>query len=112
MLGTYDFCGHYDWTFEWLRREGGEPLMRWYWEEAIGGDSQRHAAALIVEKGFAGMKEYWSHTLAEEAAGSVSGQVAGAKDVRQRKNWKCYGQSIDRYKRANQSDSKTTEKFP
>lgn len=188
MLGTYDFCGHYDWTFEWLLREGGEPLVRSYWEEAIGGDSQRHAAALIVEKGFAGMKEYWSHTLAEEAAGytfterpgvvridmhecpskgfllrngieayrdycdhcmgwigpvmrragfvihhehnhcgqcwwemreasdatpaSVSGQVAGAKDVRQRKNWKCSGQSIDRYKRANQSDSKTTEKFP
>ncbi len=69
MLGTYDFCGHYDWTFEWLHREGGEPLVRRYWEEAIGGDSQRHAAALIVEKGFAGMKEYWAHTLAEEAAG-------------------------------------------
>lgn len=75
MLGCYDFCGHYDWTFEWLRREGGEALVRRYWEEAIGNDSQRHAAALICAKGFDGMKEYWAHTLAEEAAGYVFTQT-------------------------------------
>lgn len=24
MIGVYDFCGHYDWTFAWLLRcEGG-----------------------------------------------------------------------------------------
>lgn len=69
MIGVYDFCGHYDWTFEWLRREGGEALVRGYWDEAIHGDSQRHASVLIVPGGIAGMEQYWGHTLAEEAAG-------------------------------------------
>jgi len=69
MIGVYDFCGHYEWTFEWLRREGGEPLVRDYWRQAIAGDSQRHAAALIAAKGIAGMAEYWGHTLEHEAAG-------------------------------------------
>jgi hypothetical protein len=69
MIGCYDFCGHYDWTFEWLRQQGGEPLVREYWSQAIAGDSQRHAAALIAAKGIDGMKEYWGHTLDHEAAG-------------------------------------------
>ena len=69
MLGVYDFCGHYEWTFEWLRRIGGESLVREYWDQAISQDSQRHAAALIVEKGIPGMVEYWGHTLDHEAAG-------------------------------------------
>lgn len=69
MLGCYDFCGHYEWTFEWLRQQGGEPLVREYWNEAIRHDSQRHAAALIGAKGIEGMKEYWGHTLVDEGAG-------------------------------------------
>ena len=69
MLGVYDFCGHYEWTFEWLRQRGGEPLVREYWDQAIHRDSQSHAARLILEKGFAGMQEYWGHTLAHEGAG-------------------------------------------
>ena len=69
MLGAYDFCGHYEWTFEWLRRVGGESLVREYWDQAISQDSQRHAAALIVPQGIPGMIEYWSHTLNHEAAG-------------------------------------------
>jgi hypothetical protein len=69
MLGCYDFCGHYEWTFEWLRERGGEALVREYWDAAIAQDSQAHAAALIGARGIAGMKEYWAHTLAEEAAG-------------------------------------------
>jgi hypothetical protein len=68
MLGCYDFCGHYEWTFEWLRREGGEDLVHRYWDEAIHRDSQQHARRLILGKGIEGMKEYWGHTLAEEAA--------------------------------------------
>lgn len=71
MLGCYDFCGHYDWTFEWLRQQGGEALLRDYWSGAIAVDSQRHAAAMIKELGFEGMKKYWAHTLNEEAAGYV-----------------------------------------
>lgn len=69
MLGCYDFCGHYEWTFAWLAARGGEALLHEYWDEAIHRDSQRHARALILAKGFEGMKEYWGHTLAEEAAG-------------------------------------------
>ena len=41
MLGCYDFCGHYEWTFEWFRAHGGEPLVREYWDKAIAQDSQR-----------------------------------------------------------------------
>ncbi len=35
MIGCYDFCGHYEWTFDWLEREGGRALVRAYWDEAI-----------------------------------------------------------------------------
>jgi hypothetical protein len=67
MIGCYDFCGHYEWTFAWLEREGGRELLTAYWAEAIGRDSQRHARELIAAKGFAGMSEYWGHTLLEES---------------------------------------------
>src|SRR5687767_13864221 len=30
MIGCYDFCGHYEWTFAWLEREGGHELVRAY----------------------------------------------------------------------------------
>ncbi|MDD2709447.1 MAG: hypothetical protein PHV34_15785 [Verrucomicrobiae bacterium] len=69
MLGVYDFCGHYEWTFEWLRQRGGESLLQNYWDQAIHRDSQRHASQLILSKGIDGMKKYWGHTLEEEAAG-------------------------------------------
>jgi hypothetical protein len=69
MIGCYDFCGHYDWTFAWLERQGGETLLRDFWKEAIGEDSQRHAAELIRDERFEGMRKYWGHTLAEEGAG-------------------------------------------
>ena len=67
MIGTYDFCGHYEWTFGWLERAGGPALVREYWDEAINHDSQRHARELILREGFAGMAKYWGHTLAEES---------------------------------------------
>lgn len=69
MIGCYDFCGHYDWTFAWLDKRGGKETVLAYWREAIAKDSQRHAAELIVPQGFAGMVKYWEHTLDEEAAG-------------------------------------------
>ena len=67
MIGCYDFCGHYEWTFEWLERSGGHGLVREYWNEAINHDSQRHARDLIVRDGFDGMAKYWGHTLTEES---------------------------------------------
>ena len=71
MIGCYDFCGHYEWTFDWLDKEQGIELVRDYWEGAISVDSQRHARDLIVPLGFEGMKKYWTHTLEEEAADFV-----------------------------------------
>lgn len=68
MIGCYDFCGHYEWTFAWLHQRGGDELVREFWEKAICDDSQKHAADLILGKGIEGMKEYWGHTLQEEAA--------------------------------------------
>jgi hypothetical protein len=69
MLGVYDFCGHYEWTFDWLEERGGKELLHEYWDKAIHQDSQRHAAELILQKGIPGMKEYWGHSLSQEAAG-------------------------------------------
>lgn len=69
MIGCYDFCGHYEWTFAWLERAGGDNLVMDYWTEAISEDSQRHARDLIVPLGLEGMRKYWQHTLEEEAAG-------------------------------------------
>ena len=78
MLGCYDFCGHYDWTFRWLKEQGGAGLLHQYWNEAIRGDSQRHAAELIEAKGIVGMEEYWGHALDEEApAGGYITRIVG-----------------------------------
>lgn len=67
MLGAYDFCGHYEWTFQWLDQKGGHDLVRAYWLEAISKDSQLHARDLIFNEGFEGMLKYWGHTLLEES---------------------------------------------
>lgn len=72
MIGCYDFCGHYEWAFEWLRQRGGHELVKHYWDEAIHRDSQRHAVKLVTEEGIEGMKKYWGHVLEEEAAGYVA----------------------------------------
>jgi hypothetical protein len=72
MLGSYDFCGYYEWTFAWLDVRGGKQLVHEYWDKGIHQDSQQHASALIIGKGIEGMKEYWGHTLAQEAAGYQS----------------------------------------
>jgi len=69
MIGCAEFCGYYDWTFEYLRRRFGEEAVSDYWRTAISEDSQRHARELIVGQGIAGMEEYWAQTLEEEEAG-------------------------------------------
>jgi dihydrodipicolinate synthase/N-acetylneuraminate lyase len=71
MLGVYDFCGHYEWTFDWLNREGGSELVQEYWQQAISEDSQRHAQELIAAKGLEGMVQYWGPTLQEEGGTCV-----------------------------------------
>jgi hypothetical protein len=66
MIGCYDFCGHYEWTFAWMQQQGGHEAVRAFWDEAIHRDSQRHAARLIAEQGIEGMKQYWGVTLEDE----------------------------------------------
>lgn len=68
MIGCYDFCGHYEWTFAWLEARGGHPLVKAYWDEAIYKDAQTHATHLVSGKGIQGMTEYWGSTLADEGA--------------------------------------------
>jgi hypothetical protein len=67
MIGCYDFCGHYEWTFAWLEREGGPELVRNYWEHAIAGDSRKPTGDLIKREGVAGMMKHWGHALKEES---------------------------------------------
>jgi len=31
MIGCYDFCGHYEWTFGWLEQLGGHELVKAYY---------------------------------------------------------------------------------
>jgi len=69
MIGCYDYCGVYDWTFAWLEKERGPDFVVEYWETAVSQDSRRHTRALIAAEGIAGMKKYWGHVLAEEEAG-------------------------------------------
>lgn len=67
MLGCYDFCGHYDWTFRWIEVEAGEAALQEYWNKAIHQDSQAHAGREIQAAGVEGMKKYWGYTMYEEA---------------------------------------------
>lgn len=69
MLGCAEFCGYYDWTFEYLRQNFGEEVVADYWRRAIGQDSQQHVRELIVRKGIEGMAEYSGHVKEQEAAG-------------------------------------------
>ncbi len=68
MIGTYDFCAHYEWTFAWLEKQFGKEFLLSFFDEAIHRDSQLKAKNLITELGFEGMKEYWGHTLDKEGA--------------------------------------------
>lgn len=80
MIGSYDYCGHYEWTFDWLERIGGHALVRDYWQTAISEDSQRHAREAIREGGFVGMAKYWGHTLTEESP-DLGFSIAKTADV-------------------------------
>ncbi len=68
MIGVYDFCGHYEWTFNWMEKRYGKDYLYRYYDECIHWDAQTHAKKLILEKGFEGMQEYWGHTLVDEGA--------------------------------------------
>lgn len=66
MLGCQDFCGHYEWTFHYLRRRWGQDAVRRLWAEAIGGESQRHYAESAAREGLRGLYKQWNKTGVEE----------------------------------------------
>ena len=117
MIGVYDFCGYYDWTFEWLRQQGGEALVRQYWDEAIHQDSQRHAAELIQEHGFAADHEHnhcgqcwWEiRRLNDHTRPSEPGTLAGSHDVRLSSDWGKAEAKLDVYHHSNHPDDKVRE---
>ncbi len=66
MLGCQDFCGFYDWTFHYLRREFGEAAVKKYWREAIAEDSQHHYIEAGQACGLAGLYDCWNTTGIDE----------------------------------------------
>ena len=76
MIGSYDFCGHYEWTFGWLEHMGGHPLVREFWKDSIDPVTRE----LIRSEGIAGMAKYWGHTLTEESP-SLGFAITERRDV-------------------------------
>jgi hypothetical protein len=66
MLGCQDFCGHYEWTFHYLRRRWGQAAIIRYWAEAIGGESQRHYADAVLKNGLRGLYDQYAATGEDE----------------------------------------------
>lgn len=66
MLGCHDFCGHYDWTFSWTRKNQGQQAVHELWEHAIGGQSQQHYTHAGRDKGLRGLYETWTATGEDE----------------------------------------------
>ena len=67
MLGCHDFCGHYEWTFHYVRRRWGQEGVRRYWAEAIGRESQQHYIEAALQAGLRGLYEEWTKTGVEES---------------------------------------------
>jgi hypothetical protein len=66
MLGCHDFCGYYEWTFHFIRREFGDVAVRRFWSDGIGLDSQRHYLELGRATGLKGLFDAWAHTGEDE----------------------------------------------
>ena len=66
MLGCHDFCGYYEWTFHYLRRQFGEAALEEYWSDAIAADSQQHYLDAAREEGLRGLYKTWAQTGEDE----------------------------------------------
>ena len=67
MLGCQDFCGYYEWTFHYVRRQWGQAAVARLWAEAIGGESQQHYAEAARQAGLAGLHQTWVKTGQDES---------------------------------------------
>jgi len=62
MLGVNDFIGYYDWTFEFLRRNFGEPAVEKYWSEAIAQDAMGEFYNTVKKEGILAMVRHWAYS--------------------------------------------------
>lgn len=66
MLGCHDFCGHYEWTFHYVRRRWGRKAVEKLWAEAIGGEAQQHYTDAARQAGLEGLYRVWVQTTEDE----------------------------------------------
>lgn len=66
MLGCQDFCGYYDWTFQYVRQTFGQAAVHDLWKDAIGGESQQHYLDAGRDEGLAGLLRVWTQTGEDE----------------------------------------------
>lgn len=66
MLGCHDFCGYYDWSFHFVRRNWGQGGVEVLWNKAIGGDSQKHYSDPAAETGLQALYKTWVNTGEDE----------------------------------------------
>ncbi len=66
MLGCHDFCGYYEWTFHYLRRNFGDAALEKYWAQAIAADAQQHYIRAGSADGLRGLYESWFKTGVDE----------------------------------------------
>jgi hypothetical protein len=66
MLGCHDFCGYYDWSFHFVRRNWGQAGVESLWNRAIGGDSQKHYSEPAAETGLRALYKTWVNTGEDE----------------------------------------------
>jgi hypothetical protein len=67
MISCTEFIPAYSELFKFLERRGGKPAVIRFWQH-LSDSFLGNLRQLASEKGLAGCFEYWSHTLAEEAA--------------------------------------------
>ena len=67
MISCTEFIPAYSELFKFLERKAGKPAVIRFWEY-LSDSFLNNLRQLAAEKGLAGCFEYWSHTLAEEAA--------------------------------------------
>jgi hypothetical protein len=66
MLGCQDFCGYYEWTFHYLRRNFGRSALEKYWAQAVAADAQQHYIRAGKDNGLRGLYESWFKTGVDE----------------------------------------------
>lgn len=67
MISCTEFIPAYSELFKFLQLKGGKPAVIAFWQY-LSDSFLGNLRDLATKKGLAGCFEYWSHTLAEEAA--------------------------------------------